>query len=314
MKNAVILYKEKHKDKLHIDHVIDFLSKSPKYKNKKTINFSYEEALLKAGKWTTELNKKNKDLKSSGEVETILTFKKGYRLVRLIDQESKDWEGLNMGHCVSSYKDHEGIYSLRDKYNYPKCTIEIKNNYINQIKGKSNGTVAPKYIEYVLESLKHFDYEIRNRDIENIGYYALSKDIKQSFTNLKIIKLNDKQYFYTENKLKLAEKPIFNTDIFVLMIKLGQSLEYIKEALLDQRVNPSDNNNYAIRWASRNGHLEVVKLLLEDPRVNPADEDNDPIRSSSINGHLEVVKLLLEDPRVAPYEYKKLEYVIHLLR
>ena len=50
-------------------------------------------------------------------------------------------------------------------------------------------------------------------------------------------------------------------------------------------------NNYAIKWASNNGHLEVVKYLY----INGADitvENNHAIRWASENGHLEVVKYL----------------------
>ncbi|MCK4501277.1 ankyrin repeat domain-containing protein, partial [Candidatus Babeliales bacterium] len=64
------------------------------------------------------------------------------------------------------------------------------------------------------------------------------------------------------------------------------------------RVNPSDYNNEAIRYASLNGHLEVVKELLKDKRVNPSDYNNEAIRYASLNGHLEVVKELLKDKRV----------------
>ena len=50
--------------------------------------------------------------------------------------------------------------------------------------------------------------------------------------------------------------------------------------------------------ASANGHYNVVKLLLEDKRVNPADNNNFAIRWASEYGHYNVVKLLLGDNRV----------------
>ncbi len=61
-------------------------------------------------------------------------------------------------------------------------------------------------------------------------------------------------------------------------------------------LDPSVNDNAAIRWASENGHAEVVRLLLEDGRADPTTtgEDN-PIRWASTNGHWEVVELLLGD-------------------
>jgi hypothetical protein len=39
-------------------------------------------------------------------------------------------------------------------------------------------------------------------------------------------------------------------------------------------VDPSANENYAIRRASKNGHIEVVRLLLSDECVDPSDDTN----------------------------------------
>jgi ankyrin repeat protein len=52
-----------------------------------------------------------------------------------------------------------------------------------------------------------------------------------------------------------------------------------------------------------NGYVEVVKLLLNEPRVDPSADDNCAIRLASKNGHFEVVKLLLNDPRGDPSAY-----------
>ena len=76
----------------------------------------------------------------------------------------------------------------------------------------------------------------------------------------------------------------------------NNNLEVIKELL--KRVEPSAENNEAIRWVSGNGHLKVVKELLKDKRVDPSADNNYAIREASYNGHLEVVKELLKDPRV----------------
>jgi len=67
--------------------------------------------------------------------------------------------------------------------------------------------------------------------------------------------------------------------------------------LSDSRVDPSDNNNEAIKYASENGHSEVVELLLSNSRVDPSDVNNEAIRLTSGNGYLKVVKLLLSDSR-----------------
>lgn len=44
--------------------------------------------------------------------------------------------------------------------------------------------------------------------------------------------------------------------------------------LQDGRVDPSFDNNYAIRGASENGHADVVQVLLQDDRVDPRAENN----------------------------------------
>ena len=72
----------------------------------------------------------------------------------------------------------------------------------------------------------------------------------------------------------------------------------VKLLLEDYRVNPADDNNWAIKGASANGHFNVVKLLLEDKRVNPAIDKNYAIIWASDNGHYNVVKLLLRENRV----------------
>jgi hypothetical protein len=41
----------------------------------------------------------------------------------------------------------------------------------------------------------------------------------------------------------------------------------VNRLLKDIRVDPSANNNEAIRWASQNDHIACVNILLEDSRV-----------------------------------------------
>ena len=52
----------------------------------------------------------------------------------------------------------------------------------------------------------------------------------------------------------------------------------MKLLLSDPRVDPSTENQEAIREACGRGHTEVVKLLLADPRVDPSAEDHEAIR------------------------------------
>lgn len=71
-------------------------------------------------------------------------------------------------------------------------------------------------------------------------------------------------------------------------------IDMVRLLLADERVDPSADNNAALRLAARNGHLEAVKLLLADERVELASDKNAEYASylALINGHMEVVKLL----------------------
>src|SRR5438034_1049260 len=78
------------------------------------------------------------------------------------------------------------------------------------------------------------------------------------------------------------------------LIETNCHLDCIKLLLGDDRIDYND----AFDRASLSGHQEVVKLLLQDQRINPSSNDNYAIKHASKNGHLEIVKILLQDQRV----------------
>jgi len=82
----------------------------------------------------------------------------------------------------------------------------------------------------------------------------------------------------------------------------------LQDPRLRYRVDPADYDNDAPRWASQHGHLLVVNRLLVDPRVDPVDDSNWAVRTAcKLQEVLEagqrdvhVVDRLLQDPRVDP--------------
>lgn len=56
------------------------------------------------------------------------------------------------------------------------------------------------------------------------------------------------------------------------------------------------------KHAAYHGDIETIRTLLGNPRVDPTTEDNYAIRWASLRGHIEVVRLLLGDPRVCVKE------------
>jgi hypothetical protein len=80
----------------------------------------------------------------------------------------------------------------------------------------------------------------------------------------------------------------------------NNNLEIVDRLLQDQRVDPSSEDNYLIQAASSNGHLKMVNRLLKDQRVDPSANSNWAIQAASSIGHLKMVNRLLEDDRVDP--------------
>ena len=60
-------------------------------------------------------------------------------------------------------------------------------------------------------------------------------------------------------------------DLFIQLSRYGYD-KIVKLLLKHKQVDPSYNNNYAIRSASVNGYYKIVKLLLKDKRIDKNDQ------------------------------------------
>lgn len=147
-----------------VEHIIDYLTTEIK----KISGMSYENAKKNAEKWNVkqqELGSKVSELKEDTEV--ILDFKDGFKIVKLIGEKAYKREGYIMNHCVGSYYGNgKEIYSLRDKNNIPHCTLEKD----QQIKGKGNGDITTKYVDYIVQFLEHTGMKVRDSEMEHLGY------------------------------------------------------------------------------------------------------------------------------------------------
>ncbi len=160
-----------------IEHIIDFLvspAAPPRLRK-----MSYVDARRKADEWSRSNQKKGKNLSDSADdIETIHDFLDGTRIVRLKTKTAFQREGFLMSHCVGGYSPDDKnclIYSYRDEKNMPHATFEVQKNNesINQIKGKGNGPIHPKYIHPILAFLKSIGMEIRPNDMQNLGYHHI---------------------------------------------------------------------------------------------------------------------------------------------
>jgi hypothetical protein len=114
-----------------------------------------------------------------------------------------------MGHCVASYFDtsSSSIYSLRDSKNMSHCTLEITEDadFMNQCKGKGNGKIHHRYIDYVLKSFEFFGIKIRETELSSLGYFrpecvgASNEQVAwfiDNFGHLPTYCFNNKRFFY----------------------------------------------------------------------------------------------------------------------
>lgn len=119
------------------------------------------------------------------------------------------------GNCVGSYhsKTSSIIYSLRDSKNNPHCTIEVETSggrvYVQQIKGKGNKGVDPKYINDVLDFVNYLNVEINEYELKNLGYELEDKGLTEYIykyvekSSVKFMEFKGKRYLYLNSNVKL---------------------------------------------------------------------------------------------------------------
>ncbi len=182
-----------------VQHILDYMVAV----DRKVERMSFVQAKKLAEAWTKAQQKKGKNIKELPEdTETVLDFKDGYKVVKLIGEKAYRREGYLMSHCVGYYfgKSVE-VYSLRDKNNMPHCTMERD----QQIKGKGNGDIAPKYIDYVVQFLEYLDMTVGDSEMKHLGYINIESILNDVSDSTKALLYKDK-YFPKDKREQLLNK------------------------------------------------------------------------------------------------------------
>jgi len=199
-----------------IEHILDYFEFRIKdlkrrFKVFRAKKLSYVDAVRLSQEWVKANNKKAADIvEVEADVEEVLKLENGLRLVKLVGENAYKREGVLMSHCVGSYHGKSvDVYSIRDGKNMPHCTIEVNTENINQIKGKGNGSVHPKYIGSVLKALKHFKLEIRKSELVHLGYREIGEDLFNFYNNkvenFKYINYLGSVFMYVNQKFKIRD-------------------------------------------------------------------------------------------------------------
>ena len=188
-------------------HTLDFiLEKKPKLG-------SAIEVLAKVDAWDKAMANKRRKFEARmarygssasygdmGEIKLIDELDDGYSIVQLMDDKSKDWEGVAMGHCVGGNEyESETILSLRDKKLMPHATIQIDESEgfrvydklensipeksiptVIQVQGKENKPVVKKYQDILLNWLEEKEYDIPDEAYANLGRIHVFGHFKKS--------------------------------------------------------------------------------------------------------------------------------------
>ncbi len=170
------------------EHIIDFLisAGAPKRLRK----MSYAQAKEGARKWTEANQKKGRNLvEADDDTEHHMDVGDGTRIVKLLSKKAYEREGFLMRHCLGGYTPGSStVYSLRDKDNEPHVTFEItkSGDSVQQVKGKGNGLIHPRYIEPTLGFLKSMGITVRPLEMTNLGYHhvtAAGKKVMDQFVD-----------------------------------------------------------------------------------------------------------------------------------
>lgn len=208
--NLTNYLKNNEENQTEIEHIIDYLQSdmAPERLRK----MSYSQAKSNASKWNELLQKRASSIQENeDDVKPFIKFKSGFRFVQLVGENAFKREGAEMRHCVASYynKSNTKVYSLRDVFNKPHCTIEVVgDNNIQQIKGKGNGSIHPNYIGKVVKFLEKLNVPVRTSELQNLGYTDLT-EVDRDFTKFisqfkgaKFKTIGGKKYYFIHSKLE----------------------------------------------------------------------------------------------------------------
>jgi ankyrin repeat protein len=142
----------------------------------------------------------------------------------------------------------------------------------------------------------------KNNHVKIVKYLLLDPRVTKSANSVLLVAC---RYSSVETVHFLLELPCTDPSVrdnlaFRLVCKEMKSIYLLRLLLKDKRVDPSCQDQFAIRFTSQHGASEFVAELLGDQRVDPSALYNESIRYASKAGHTKVVELLLKDSRVDP--------------
>lgn len=163
-----------------VEHVLDWLVSDAAPARLRRV--SWAQAVDGAAKWTASQRRKGRDLVDGpDDLRTIHDFFDGTRIVQLLTRAAYRREGYHMAHCVGGYDPATTtVYSYRDARNIPHATFEVTRDggQVQQVKGRGNGPIHPRYIRPILAFLQAIGQPVRPSEMCNLGYVHVPSSMR----------------------------------------------------------------------------------------------------------------------------------------
>ena len=244
-------------------------------------NMSITQAISMSDVWTAKLAKDTTtdDISTTEEAKEGLEFVVSvgdYAWYKLTTSLCLSREGNRMGHCVGRggyasdvQQGATQLYSLRDKNNRPRATVEVRHDELNQIKGKGNKPPVSKYIQPTLDMLNYLKLpanHIGSSDIQRMGVFYNPSNTSTPYTIL--TELGELLIGNDNNMLRRISADIINdkydTNDKIYHIVNGQAVDTISIVLKDGRD----------QWLISSPSIKLVSLIIayvngEQPAKRP---------------------------------------------
>ena len=163
-----------------IEHILDYFKANPNLPRLERMSVPnvIDAADEMVRRYNAQQAKKAGQLEDKPtDINALIEYPGGYRMVELLTKESLNREGTLMGHCIGSLhcqpiiidKTHRA-FSLRDPNNEPHATIEVTADGMRttEIKGRQNAAPVRRYWPMLLQFVQQYGVQV-DRDHRNIG-------------------------------------------------------------------------------------------------------------------------------------------------
>ena len=182
------------------------------------------------------------------------------------------------------------LYEYLSRLDYPSirglCGTETKIESLCRTDPKIKNLINKKRIQHKVE------YLLSQSDPQNVLYYAVIYGDVDTVDEL-LKRGVDPNFSIIEHEGTLE------LSLFKWALRSGH-VSVIDRLLQDDRIDPTVDDNSAIRNAIVDGNLDIMKSLFRNPKVKKSFSVNEAISIASYNGKIDVLNDLLQDPIVDP--------------